>query len=70
MLHGVFKENQVHDGIDVIVLLEGFLNVISELVIGHDIIESLTVDSARKIREDQVLRIGGREILGELEFGE
>lgn len=56
MLHGIFKEHKIHDGIQLIVRLEGFLqDLVERLPGGHCKVPGFP-DSLGKVAIDQWLR--------------
>ena len=56
MLHGVFKKHKIHDGIELIVRLQGFLQDLVEGLPGGDCVVARLSDSLGKVAVDQWLQ--------------
>jgi hypothetical protein len=57
VFHGVFEKNEAHVGEVIVVFLEGVIQVLFKLFVGHLVVNSFSSDAVNEVTENKILLV-------------
>jgi len=70
VFNGVFKQDESHEGVIVIILFEGLCDMVLQLLIRHQIVTPVSGNARDEVAEYQVLGVARLEVALEVKFAE